>query len=83
MGVFLDFGKRHTNEGRADEPTEEEKKNGWTTKSLTAYLKERYAAQSLTVDVHSLSRKVAARTCCWPCRMLHELRELAVYEQRQ
>ena len=43
------------------EPTEEEKKNGWTTKTLTAYLTERMAAQSLNVDVNSLHRQVARR----------------------
>ncbi len=43
------------------EPTEEEKRNGWTTKTLTKYLAERFAAQSLHIDVNSLSRKSARR----------------------
>lgn len=43
------------------EPTEEEKKNGWTAETLTAYLVERLAGQSLAVDVNSLHRKVARR----------------------
>ena len=43
------------------EPTEEEKKNGWTAKTLTAYLTDRIAAQSLNVDVNSLHRQVARR----------------------
>ena len=47
--------------GEKIEPTEEEKKNGWTTETLTRYLTERYAAQSLVIDVKSLSRRVARR----------------------
>ena len=43
------------------EPTEDEKKNGWTAEKLTAYLAERLAGQSLTVDVNSLHRKTAHR----------------------
>ena len=43
------------------EPTEEEKRNGWTAKTLTAYLTDRIAAQSLNVDVNSLHRQVARR----------------------
>lgn len=49
------------NNGQEIKPTEEEAKNGWTTDSLTRYLKDRYAAQSLRIDVHSLSRRVAKR----------------------
>ena len=43
------------------EPTEEEKKNGWTAESLTAYLAERKAAQSLGIDVNSFYRKSLQR----------------------
>jgi len=43
------------------EPTEEERRNGWTAKTLTAYLAERQADQSLSVDVNSLHRQVARR----------------------
>lgn len=43
------------------EPTEEEKKNGWTKETLTKYLAEREAAQSLSVDVNSLHRQMARR----------------------
>ncbi len=43
------------------EPSDEEKKNGWTTKTLTAYLAEREAGQSLAVDVNSLHRRQARR----------------------
>jgi len=39
------------------EPSEEEKRNGWTTETLTKYLTERLAGQSLIVDVHSLHRR--------------------------
>lgn len=43
------------------EPTEEEKRNGWTTESLTAYLAERQAGQELAIDVNSLHRRLARR----------------------
>jgi len=43
------------------EPTSEEKKNGWTAKTLSAYLTERLAGQSLAVDVNSLQRRVGRR----------------------
>ena len=43
------------------EPTEEEKRNGWTTRTLTAYLAERFAAQSLAVDADSLHRRNSNR----------------------
>ena len=49
------------NQQQTIEPTEEEKKNGWTAKTLTAYLSERLAAQTLNVDVNSLHRQVARR----------------------
>ena len=41
------------------EPSEEEKRNGWTTDTLTAYLAERQAGQSLSIDVNSAYRKQA------------------------
>lgn len=43
------------------EPTDDEKRNGWTAKSLTKYLTERMAGQTLAVDVNSLHRRVARR----------------------
>ena len=49
------------NQQQTIEPTEEEKRNGWTAKTLTAYLSERLAAQTLNVDVNSLHRQVARR----------------------
>jgi predicted transcriptional regulator len=47
--------------GARIEPTEEERRNGWTTETLTAYLAERAAGQSLAVDVNSLHRRNARR----------------------
>jgi len=43
------------------EPTDEEKKNGWTSETLTKYLAERMAAQSLSVDIDSLQRQRSQR----------------------
>jgi len=43
------------------EPTEAERRNGWSAKTLTAYLAERQAGQSLSVDVNSLHRQAARR----------------------
>lgn len=43
------------------EPTEEEKRNGWTAETLTAYLAERLAGQTLAVDPNSVHRKLARR----------------------
>lgn len=43
------------------EPTDEEKRNGWTTETLTTYLAERQAGQALAVDVNSLHRRLARR----------------------
>lgn len=48
-------------EQKTVEPTEEEKKNGWTAESLTNYLAERKAAQSLGIDVNSFYRKSLKR----------------------
>ena len=42
-------------------PTEEEKKNGWTEETLSTYLAERKAAQSLGIDVNSFYRKSLQR----------------------
>ena len=44
------------------EPTDEEKRNGWNKTTLTAYLAERFAAQSLAVDADSLLRRTARRS---------------------
>ena len=43
------------------EPTEDEIRNGWTTDTLTAYLAERLAGQSMAADVSSVQRRVARR----------------------
>jgi len=43
------------------EPTEDERRNGWTKDTLTTYLAEREAGQSLSIDVNSLHRKLARR----------------------
>ena len=40
------------------EPTPEEVKNGWDSKSLTKYLAERNAGQSINIDINSLHRQV-------------------------
>lgn len=47
--------------GEMVEPTEEEKKNGWTRETLTKYISDRLAAQALSVDVNSLTRKLARK----------------------
>jgi len=52
------------------EPTEEERRNGWTAKTLTAYLAERQAGQSLSADVNSLHRQRARR----PSKQNHQYR---------
>ena len=44
------------------EPNEEEKRNGWTTESLTKYIASQLASQSLTIDIKSLKRKVKPDT---------------------
>lgn len=54
------------------EPTDEERKNGWTTETLTAYLTERLAGQSLTIDVHSIQRRMGRR----PNEQNHQYRPL-------
>ena len=43
------------------EPTADEAKNGWTKETLTKYLAERMAGQTLAVDVNSLHRRIARR----------------------
>lgn len=43
------------------EPNDEERKNGWTAETLTAYLTERLAGQSLTIDVNSIQRRMGRR----------------------
>ena len=43
------------------EPTPEEVRNGWTAETLTAYVNERLAAQSVAADPASLARRHAAR----------------------
>ena len=39
------------------EPTEAEKRHGWTAETLTAYLTEREAAQGQAVDINSIQRQ--------------------------
>ena len=39
------------------EPTESEKRHGWTAETLTAYLAEREAAQGQAVDINSIQRQ--------------------------
>lgn len=57
-----DYARREAiNTQKEIEPTDEEKKNGWTTKTLTKYLADRMAGQSLSVDVNSLHRRKARR----------------------
>lgn len=43
------------------EPSEDEARNGWTAATLTAYLTEQQAAQSLRVDPHSAMNRQARR----------------------
>lgn len=43
------------------EPTEDEIANGWTAETLTEYLAERAAGQSLAADPRSLHRRAAKR----------------------
>jgi len=40
------------------EPSDSEKANGWTKETLTKYLMERNAMQSLKIDVHNPMRQV-------------------------
>jgi hypothetical protein len=40
------------------EPTADEARNGWTAATLTAYVQEQTAAQSLRADPHSAMRQV-------------------------
>lgn len=48
-------------DGADVEPTPQEAKNGWTRATLTAYLRERLAAQGLWVDPASLKRRARPR----------------------
>lgn len=58
----LDATQRSALEGQPlIEPTEEEKRNGWTAETLTNYLAERRAGQSLKADPNSLHRKAGNR----------------------
>lgn len=43
------------------EPTEEEKRNGWTTETLTEYIAERKAEESLSIDPTSTQRRLEDR----------------------
>lgn len=44
------------------EPTPDELRNGWTKETLSQYLSEREAGQSLSIDVNSLTRRAARRS---------------------
>lgn len=58
----LDEAQRNASEEQPQiEPTEEEKRNGWTAETLTEYLATRNAGQSLDADPDSLHRKLARR----------------------
>lgn len=41
------------------EPTEAEARNGWTAESLTSYLAEQKASQSIRSDPNSMGRRAA------------------------
>ena len=43
------------------EPTEDERRNGWTAEALTNYLAERTAGQALKLDPHSLHNRMDRR----------------------
>jgi len=43
------------------QPTEDEAANGWTAETLTEYLAERAAGQSLMIDPRSLHSRAAKR----------------------
>lgn len=43
------------------EPTEEERRNGWTAETLSDYLATRRAGQSLAIDPNSLHRQAVER----------------------
>lgn len=53
-----DARRRAVIEGEVVEPTPSEARNGWTAKTLTEYLRERHAAQTLWVDPTSYTRRV-------------------------
>ncbi len=50
------------------EPTDEERRNGWTAETLTQYIADRAAAAELKTDPHSLHRRLARR----PTRQNHK-----------
>lgn len=39
------------------EPTEDEKRNGWTAETLTAYVRDQAASAEMRVDPHSAMRR--------------------------
>jgi hypothetical protein len=43
------------------EPTPDEARNGWDAESLSSYLAEQQASQSLRVDPHSMMNRQARR----------------------
>lgn len=48
-------------EGPLVEPTDDEKRNGWTAETLTAYLAEQKAASALRIDPHSAMNRAARK----------------------
>lgn len=40
------------------ELSKEEERNGWTSETLTKYMNERNAMQSLKIDIHNPQRKI-------------------------
>ncbi len=58
----LDRALDHAEDNRpVVEPTDEEKRNGWTAEELTEYIASREAGQALSVDPHSLHRRTQRR----------------------
>jgi len=58
----MDLARREAlNKNEIIQPNEEEKRNGWTAETLTKYLQERHAAQSVMVNIKSLNRQAARR----------------------
>ena len=58
----LDRAQSHAvKEQELIEPTEDEKRNGWTAETLTQYHAERRAGQALDIDPNSLQRSLARR----------------------
>ena len=60
----LEFKAAHKSAQAAQpvvEPTEDERRNGWTSETLTAYLVDQRAAQSLRINPNSAMNRRARR----------------------